>query len=324
MQRVPLWTTLTLLVAPLLLSGSELQRFESIELHMGTLVKITLYAADPDSASGAFTAAFGRIKELDAILSDYEPESELMRVCRQASKQPVRVSGDLFYVLDEALRVSKETDGAFDVSLGPIIRLWRKARLEKRLPAQTDLEEAAGFTGYRKVVLDRARHTVFLKSPHMLLDLGGIAKGYAADAALRIMRARGITRALVAVSGDIAIGDPPPGQPGWRIGIEPSDKFSRVAVLKNTAVSTSGDAEQFVDIGNQRYSHIIDPKTRLGVTSRIGLTIVAINGIAADSLATAVIVLGAERGLEFIARQTDTAALIVTMTGEVFESKFVF
>jgi thiamine biosynthesis lipoprotein len=134
----------------------------------------------------------------------------------------------------------------------------------------------------------------------MLLDVGGIAKGYAADEALRVLRGRGLNRALVAASGDLAIGDAPEGETGWRIGVEPTDGVSRQLTLVNTAVSTSGDTEQFVEIDGKRYSHIVDPKTGMGLTNRIGVTVVAPKGIVSDSVATAVCVMGAERGLEFV------------------------
>jgi thiamine biosynthesis lipoprotein len=134
----------------------------------------------------------------------------------------------------------------------------------------------------------------------MLLDVGGIAKGYAADEALLVLRGRGLTRALVAASGDLAIGDAPEGEKGWRIGVEPADGVSRQLTLVNTAVSTSGDTEQFVEIDGKRYSHIVDPKTGMGLTNRIGVTVVAPKGIVSDSVATAVCVMGAERGLAFV------------------------
>ena len=143
-------------------------------------------------------------------------------------------------------------------------------------------------------------HTVLLKLPGMQLDLGGIAKGYAADEALATLRARGIKSALVAVGGDIAIGDAPPGQQGWRIGLEP---VGGELLLHNAAVSTSGDTEQFREIGGVRYSHIIDPKTGRGITSRIAVTVVARRGLEADPIATAISVLGEERGRALFGRR---------------------
>lgn len=265
----------------LLACAARAERFEAAEPHMGTLVRITIYAPD----ASAMPAAFARIRDLDQKLSDYRPESELNQVCRTAHDGPVHVSGDLFKVLDAAHKLAVRTDGAFDVTIGPVTHLWRQGR--------TPDPEALARCGYRNLVLDRARQTVFLKLAGMQIDLGGIAKGYAADEALATLRAHGIKQALVAVSGDLAIGDAPTGKKGWRVGVEPA---GGEMLLHNIAISTSGDTEQFREIGGVRYSHIIDPKTGLGLTSRIAVTVIARLGIDADSIATAISVLGEERG----------------------------
>ena len=289
--------------------AAGLHLFESVEPHMGTLVSIKLYAPGPDRAKAAFRAAFGRITDLEAMLSDYRPESELNRVCRDAVGEPVSVSIDLYRVLAASQKLAEETAGAFDVTLGPVIRLWRQARHDRRLPDAATLRAAAARCGYRKLHLDAARQTVMLDEPGMRLDLGGIAKGYAADAALAVLASMGIRRALVAASGDLAFGDPPPGERGWKIGL---DSPACVLYLSNAAVSTSGDEEQHVDAGGQRYSHIIDPATSMGLTSPIRVTIVARRGVDADALATAVSVLGEERGLAFIEGRPGMAGRIVT------------
>jgi thiamine biosynthesis lipoprotein len=290
---------------------------------MGTLFRITLYAPDQDTAHAGFRAAFARVGELDEILSDYKPNSELMRLCRVEAGRPVRVSSELFTVLAASQDLASQTDGAFDVTLGPVIRLWRQARKEKRLPARVEIAAALGRCGYKKLKLDAGTQTVSLASPEMLLDLGGIAKGYAADEALRVLRTHGLPRALVAASGDLSIGDAPPSKHGWRVGVDsldaPSSNFTRVLTLNNAAVSTSGDSEQFVEFNGTRYSHIIDPKTGLGLTSRIAVTVIAPHGIDSDGLATAVSVLGAERGIEFLRRHEHAAAVIVE-NGRVIES----
>ena len=288
---------------------------------MGTWFSITLFAPDPGKAQEAFTAAFQRIAQLDQILSDYKADSELTRVCATAHAHPVAVSQELFTTLEASWRLSDETGGAFDITLGPVIRLWRKAREAKRIPDSVELAAAARLCGYRNLVLDPAHRTVFLKLAGMQLDLGAIAKGYAADEALSVLRARGIRSALVAASGDLAIGDAPPGKPGWRVGVDsvdtPGSNFTRVLVLHNIAVSTSGDTEQHLDAAGRRYSHIVDPKTDFGLTSRISVTIVAAKGIDSDSLATAVSVLGPERGMNFVETKTHAAALIVTFPNGV-------
>jgi thiamine biosynthesis lipoprotein len=188
---------------------------------MGTLIRIKLYAESEQQASSAFRAAFDRIAQLDNALSDYKPDSELNRICRSPAGIPVKADPDLFRVLTASVALSNETGGAFDVTLGPVIRLWRQARVDHRLPSPDALAKAALRSGYRKLHLDPSAHTVVLDLPGMQIDLGAIAKGYAADAALSTLAQSGIRHALVAASGDLAIGDPPPGQRGWRVGVDP-------------------------------------------------------------------------------------------------------
>ena len=304
---------IALLASPL---ASAVEPFEAVEPHMGTLVRIKLYAGDARQAEAAFRAAFDRIAQLDRALSDYQPDSELNRLCRSAAGQPVEAGPDLLRVLEASQKLAAETGGAFDVTLGPVIRLWRQARLDHRLPVAGTLKEAAARTGFRKLHIDGAAGTVTLDQPGMQLDLGGIAKGYAADAALAVLAQSGIRSALVAVSGDLAFGDPPPGRSGWEIG---AGDATRIVELRNAAVSTSGSEEQHLDIGGKRYSHIVDPATDIGLTRPITVTVVARRGVDADSLATAVSVLGPERGMALVRRKPGVAALIVT-GGSVIES----
>lgn len=294
------------------LSAADLQLFEAVEPHMGTLVRIQLYAADTGQANQAFRAAFDRIAQLDAALSDYKAESEVNRLCRAAVGMPVKVSADLFRVLASALQLAEETDGAFDVTLGPVTLLWRQARQQHRLPAPDALREALQRSGYRKLHLDAASRTVTLDQAGMRLDFGGIAKGYAADQALAALADLGIRRALVAASGDLAIGDPPPTRQGWSVGIDSPDPraagFSRVLDLCNAGVSTSGDASQNLAIGGLKYSHIIDPSSGIGLTRPIAVTVVARYGIDADSWSTALSVLGPERGMALVEKHPGLGA----------------
>jgi thiamine biosynthesis lipoprotein len=270
---------------------------------MGTVFRITLFA---DDGRDALRAAFDRVAELDNELSDYKPDSELMRLCRNGYGRAVQVSNDLFRVLKTALQLSVDSDGAFDVTLGPVIRLWRL----KKVPDQAQLAEARKLVGYRNVVL--ADGTVELKLSGMQLDLGAIAKGFAAEEALKVLRARGISRALVAASGDLAIGDPPPGKNAWTVALEPLND-RRVMELSNTCVGTSGDAEQFTEAGGVRYSHIVDPRTGMGLTKRIGVSVISTDGMLADALGTAVSLVTARQGIaagKALAAQYGARALI--------------
>jgi thiamine biosynthesis lipoprotein len=297
------------------LVAADLHLFEAVEPHMGTLVRIKLYAPLAEDAKAAFRAAFDRIAQLDRMLSDYQPDSELNMICRTAVARPVRASDDLFRVLAESQKLAEETGGAFDVTLGPLTRLWRQARKDHRPPGTDALREAAALCGYRKLHLDPKQQTVFLDQPGMQLDVGGIAKGYGADAALRVLAQQGFHRALVAVSGDLAIGDPPPAKGGWRIGL---DTVDRVLELHNKAVSTSGDTEQNLEIGGRRYSHIVDPSTGMGLTRRIAVTVAARSGLDADGLATALSVLDAERGMALMEKRG--AAALIVRDGRLLDS----
>lgn len=292
------------------------QRLTYQEKHMGVLVKFTLYAQDEAIANKAARLAFERVAELDRLLSDYNPESELRQLCDKAEPgKPVQVSQDLFRVLAAAEALSKKTDGAFDVTVGPVVRLWRRARRQKELPDADRLKEAMAAVGYEKVRLDQKRQTVALARKGMRLDLGGIAKGYAGDEALKVFREHGISRAMIDAGGDLVVGDPPPGRAGWRVGIAPLEKVngppSKILEIQNAGVATSGDAFQFVEIAGKRYSHIVDPKTGLGLTERSSVSVIAPTGMESDSLASAVSVLGPELGLKLIESTEKAAALIV-------------
>lgn len=292
-----------------------LQRYVFTEPHMGTTFRIVLYAPDEVIAKKAAKAAFARIAELNAILSDYQPTSELMRLCEKAGGPPVAVSMDLFEVLRKSEEFAKLTDGAFDVSISPVVRLWRKARRSRELPKAEELKKALALVDYRRITLDAKGRTVRLLLMGMLLDLGGVAKGYAADAALAVLRRHGITRALVAAGGDIAVGDAPPDADGWKIGIaplkNPDAPPTHYLRLKNAGVSTAGDSEQFVEIGGKRYSHIIDPKTGFGLVGRRSVTVIASNATTSDGLDTPICIMGMERGLKLIESRADLAALLV-------------
>lgn len=281
-----------------------LQRYTFSEPHMGTLFKIVLYAPDEANATRAAKAAFTRIAELDQIMSDYKPSSELMQLCKKAGGDPVQVSNDLYTILERAQEVARKSDGAFDITVGPVVRLWRKARRSGQLPSADDLKEALRLVGYEKLKLDPTRRAVQLLVAGMLLDLGGIAKGYAADAALEVLRSFGMRRALVAAGGDIVVGDPPPDAKGWKIGIaplkDPQGEPTQFLLLTNAAVSTAGDTHQYVEIDGKRYSHIIDPKTGLGLTTRRSVTVVARDGTTADGWDTALCVMEPDRALKTI------------------------
>ena len=296
----------------------QLQRFEFQQYHMGALFNITLYAPDRATANNAADAAYSRVKQLNGIMSDYHPESELNRLCRSSGPgKPVKVSRELLFVLSRSLALSRRSGGAFDVTIGPAVRLWRRARRQRQLPDADRLATARKLVGYRNLALDCRAGTVELLAEGMRLDLGGIAKGYAGDEALSVLCRNGITRALIDAGGDVVAGDPPPGKKGWTVAIasieNPDGPPDRCLLVKNAAVATSGDAFQHIEIDGVRYSHVVDPRTGLGLTRRSNVTVIAPDGLTADSLASAVSVLGPERGLKLIESTCGTAALVVEL-----------
>lgn len=256
---------------------------------MGTQFRITVYASDVVKARTAINAAFARANELDRKLSDYKPDSELNQL--KQGRNPV--SPDMYAVLAYALQVSKQTRGNFDVTLGPVIRLWRTARKSATLPDPQAIRIAQARSGYKSLKL-HPPNIVELKKANMQLDLGGIAKGYAADQMLKNLQDAGFPSALIAASGDLAIGEPPPGRAGWKVELGATGE---VRELRNCGVSSSGDESQFVVIAGQRYSHIVNPKTGLGLNSSAMVTVIAPTAMEADAWATANSVSG-QRGLK--------------------------
>ena len=290
-------------------------RFQFSQTEMAVPIDLVLYAPTKQVATRGAEAAFMRLAELNRVFSDYDPQSELMRLSRTAGEgKAVPVSEDLWRVLCRSQQVSAASDGAFDVTVGPVVRLWRRARREKELPPAHQLQEALSLVGYRQVRLEPQGHKVELLRKGMRLDLGGIAKGYAAAEALAVLRRAGIPSALIHAGGDSALGDSPPDKPGWRIGVgmlKPDAPPLEYLLLSRCAVAASGDMWQYVVINGKRYSHIVDPRTGVGLTDHSSVTVVAPDGATADALATAVSVLGPERGLKLIDATPGAAALVL-------------
>ncbi len=264
-------------------------RHEFREIHMGTEWRIVLYAPDQPKAERASNAAFARVAELELVMSDYNPKSELMRACLTNDAKPgkpISISADLLDVLTKSETIAKSSDGAFDISVGPLVKLWRVTRKIKELPNAKDLAAAQELVGYQMIKLDSKASTLTLAKPRMRLDFGGIGKGYAADAALQALKKHGCPQALIAASGDITVGDAPPDKQAWDVEIASitKDQPARKLKLVNASVSTSGDLFQHVEIAGVRYSHLLDPKTGLGLTGRRSTTVIAPKGWQADAL----------------------------------------
>jgi len=269
--------------------------FESV--HMGTTFRIVAYAPEGTAVEAAAEAAFRYIARLDSLFSDYSTDSEISRLAEQAgSSDWAKVSPELWSVLVAARRWSELTDGAFDVTVGPLTRLWRWSSRRAELPMAERLMEARAAVDFRRLELDAGSRTIRLSRSGMSLDLGGIAKGFAADAALRVLADRGIDAAIVDAGGDLALGAAPPGETGWLVAIPGPDSLR----LSNVAVATSGDVYRYVEIDGVRYSHVVDPRTGLGVVDAPTVTVIAANATFADALASALTVMDSEAGAALV------------------------
>jgi thiamine biosynthesis lipoprotein len=285
---------LAALAAGTIASGAPaLERFTYAQVHMGMPVRIQLYADSEKTAAMATTAAFARIAELDGVMSDYKPNSDVRRLHGNGDAwTPVRA--ELFEVLRQALAVSERTEGAFDPSIAPLVSLWREARQTGRLPAPDVLAAAKASVGWRHVRLNMQQRAIRFDLPRMQLDLGGIAKGYILQDARRVLRALDVASVLIEAGGDIVAGDAPPGRSGWHIDVDSADAAfrARASRLVNAALATSGPTAQFVEIAGVHYSHVIDPRTGLGVTHDVVARVIAEDAATADALATALTVIG--------------------------------
>ncbi len=305
-------------------------RYEFQQPEMGVPFRIVLYAPSQNAAEGAAAAAFQRVKQLNDIMTDYDSDSELSRLSQTSGQdKEVEVSPDLWRVLERAQQLAERSHGAFDVTVGPYVNLWRFARRQGTMPDPARLAKARLAVGYTKMRLDPLRHGVTLLAPDMRLDLGGIAKGYAVDQALRSLGRRGITSALVSGGGDMAVSGPPPGKEGWRIELPPLDASNapaaRFGLLSHAGVSTSGDLFQRLEINGQRYSHIIDPRTGVGLTDHSLVTVIAPDDFTADGLTKVASVLPPKEALKFIRQTPDVAVRIVRKPDakvEVYEARF--
>jgi len=282
-------------------SAADLTRHDFSGAGMSTTFRIACYAGSKDAAEKAAEACFQRIAELNAIFSDYDPTSELMKVCSPEAVYPMKVSRELFDLLQRARHLAEQTNGAFDPTCGHLTHLWRRAKRLKKLPPADRLAQAVAATDWRRIMLHPETQSITLRAG-TLIDLGGIAKGYAADECLRLLKERGITRAVVLAGGDTAAGDPPPGEEGWDITLRTDSKHETHIRLANRCVSTSGDLYQFTEIEGVRYSHIVSPRTGLGLTERVACSVIAPDCTTSDALATAMCVLGKVPASEAAAR----------------------
>jgi len=311
------WTTFLVIVAALSGCASDsrpLARHEYKRVLMGVQARIVLYAPEVQQAAvqTAVREAFQRIADLEAVMSDYRRDSEAMKLCAQAGEGLQPVSDDLLDIVNRSLHYNALSGGAFDVTVGPLTRLWRAAgKAGNHRPRQDQVEVARALVGSQMIEVDPFARQIGLAKSGMHLDFGGIGKGYACDAAAAVLAGNGLERCLIDMGGDLLAGAAPPGKAGWRIAL---GGRRGVIHLVRRAVATSGDTERFVEVDGVRYSHIVDPKTGMGLTDRSRVTVVARTATAADALASAVSVLGEEAGLALIEKRQQAEVMIEWVT----------
>jgi len=296
------------------------QRVEAERIQMATLVRIIAYG-DAEPASQAIEDAFDRITELEQKLSKYMDGSDVSRVNNAPAGTPVAVSVETWEVLEGARTAWERTGGVFDVTVGPLVQLWSEAGKTGKLPTEEKLAGVAAKVGFDKVRLQGDGRLVTLTVPGMRLDLGGIAKGYVVDEALRTLQSHGVTSALVDAGGDIRVLEPKPEGPPWITAVRnPASKDGRPFItelaVENVAVVTSGDYERYVEIGGRRFTHILDPRTGRPEAEVRSATIIGPDAMSSDALATSLAVLGREDGLKLIESLPEYECLIITGQGK--------
>jgi thiamine biosynthesis lipoprotein len=298
---------LAVLLTVLAIQRQKVKSLKRSQMIMGTTVEITVIPPDEE----AIKAAFEEIRKVDALMSTYKENSEVSILNREGEN---RLSAKTLQVIRESLNFSELTGGAFDITCRPLINLWKKAKKEKVIPPPEEIKKALSLVGYQKILLegDRAR----FKQRGMQIDLGGIAKGYAVDRAIEVLRKNGIRRALVNAGGDLyALGNGPGGEK-WQVGIQDprqEDKLLGIIKVKDVGVATSGDYRRYFTIEGRRFSHIVNPKTGQTVQDvPMSVTVIASDATTTDALATGVFVLGPHAGMELIDSLPQVEGMIVS------------
>ncbi len=295
---------------------------------MGTVFEMVAYADSTKHASDAIDQAFGEIVRLDEVMSDYIPDSALSRLNHSSHAVPQPVPPDLYVVIGEALKYSRLSEGKFDVTVGPLVNLWKAAIRGGPTPSAAEQEKARACVGYQKVELFPPDRVQF-HSPCVQIDLGAIGKGYALDRAVDVLRSHGISRALLDAGGStiVAMGAPP-DQTGWLVHLrDPSNRIDPQVMLSDNSVSTSEQTPPSL-LGPGSAGHIIDPDNGIPVTTSFAVSAVANTGTASDALSTALLLVGPEKGKELVKNVAAVAAIWVSSDGQTRQSssgpKFLF
>lgn len=291
-------------------------------LMLGTVCRITIYDKPTEQA---FSAAFSRIREIEQRMSLYSSTSEIANINAKAGIEPVQVGNDTFAVIQKALELATLSEGAFDITIGPLVKAWDIGGDNPRKPSDEEIASLLPLIGYSMVELDEAAKTVYLPKKGMALDLGGIAKGYAADEAARILRSHGVERAIINLGGNIlTLGKKQDGSL-WRIGIQDPEssrgEYAMIVQLEDTSLVTSGPYERFLLLEGELYHHILDTKTGYPVeTDFSSASIITKNSLLADALSTSVYALGLEKGLALLNELDGVEGIFFTEDKQVIHS----
>lgn len=319
--------------------ASETKLVKQTRMIMGTFAEVSVYSDDEKIAGKAIEASLDEMERMDRIMSNYKDDSELSQVNKNAAKSPVPCGRELLEVLEHSLRYSELSDGAFDVTVSPVIAAWGFFTGKGRMPSDKELAKLLPAVSYRNIVINKGNNpempgTILFKHPQTKIDLGAIGKGYAVDKALEVISKHAVNNACINLGGNIYVLGAPAGKNAWKVGVQhPRNKAEILGYLelKDESTATSGDYERFFEIKGKRYSHIVDPRTGMPVKDVIAVTIVAPTGTAVDALSTSVFVMGLEKGMNLvkaipgvdamIACQEKDGVIGITMT-DGFRNKF--
>ncbi|MGV3604543.1 MAG: FAD:protein FMN transferase [Dyadobacter fermentans] len=284
---------------------------------MGSPFKLVFYAANDSIARVAANNAFGRVEELNEIMSDYRDGSEINRLsATSGSGKWVPVSKDLFDILAISQDISAKTGGVFDATLGPVVQMWRRATRKGNFPPNDEIRDALARTGYTKMKMDPRTSSIMLTQKGMRLDIGGLGKGYAAEEAIKELKKLGITSAMMDAGGKIVLTNPPPGSKGWNINVSNGSDSLAAMQLSNVALATSGPTYRYMEYKGVRYSHIVDPKTGIGLLFHVRTTVISPDGTIADALATAFSVAGIQKSKRYLKRFKGSKVWLVEKQGD--------
>lgn len=291
---------------------------------MGSKFDITIVSADSTSAEKNINLVIDEIIRIEELISEWKPSSQVSEVNRNAGIKPVKVDKELFDLTKRALSFSEISNGAFDISIASMDKIWKFDGSMEKLPSQEMLLKAIEKVGYNNIELNEADRSIFLKLPGMKIGFGATGKGYAADQGRLLMQQLNVKAGIVNASGDMATWGMQPDNTPWRIGITNPANFNKslkIIEVHKAAITTSGDYEKYVEFNDKRYSHIINPKTGMPASGLISVTVIGENAETANGLSTSIMVLGHEKGLELLKNYPNYACLILTDKGKIKKSK---